>query len=85
MNPLIPPATGEISSLLSFYKDGFGIKLPMKFDMPLNQLNQTKPNQIALTAVGLLYEQCHLLLTSHAPFLLRYGDQLHNNPWFILY
>ena len=26
MNPLIPPAVGEIIPLLLFYKDGFGIK-----------------------------------------------------------
>ena len=26
MNPLIPPAMGDIVSLMFFYKDGFGIK-----------------------------------------------------------
>ena len=29
---------------LFFYKDGFGIKLPMKFDIPLNK--ETKPHPI---------------------------------------
>ena len=35
MNPLIPPAIGLI--VLFSYKDGFGIKSPMMFDMPLNK------------------------------------------------
>ena len=26
LNPIIPPAMGQIISLLLFYKDGFGIK-----------------------------------------------------------
>ena len=30
--------------LLSFYKDGFDIKLPMTVDTQLNKLNQTKTN-----------------------------------------
>ena len=30
-----------LSFLLMFYKDGFGIKLPTKVDMPLNK--ETKP------------------------------------------
>ena len=42
MNPLIPPAMGEIVSLLFFYKDVFGIKYLLKVDMPLKQRNQTK-------------------------------------------
>ena len=37
MNPLIPTAMGYILPLLFFYKDGFGIKKPMKADMPLNK------------------------------------------------
>ena len=37
MNPLILPAMGSIVSLLFFYKDIFGIKQPIKVDMPLNQ------------------------------------------------
>ena len=34
MNPLILPARGQKVLLLSFYKDGFGIKNPTKIDMP---------------------------------------------------
>ena len=34
MNPLIPPAMGQILSLLFFKKDDFGIKLPTEVDMP---------------------------------------------------
>ena len=42
MKPFIPPpAVSWIVSQLLFYKDDFGIKLLMKFDMLLN-----KPNSI---------------------------------------
>ena len=37
------PAKGEIIPLLSFNKDGFGIKYSMKVDMPLNKEIETKP------------------------------------------
>ena len=44
MNLIIPPPTiGKIVSLRFFYKDGFGIKLPTKVDMPLYK--ETKQNQ----------------------------------------
>ena len=33
----IPLVMGWIVPLLFFYKDGFGIKLPSKVDMPLNK------------------------------------------------
>ena len=42
MNSLILPAMGPIIPLLSFYKNGFSIKLPVKVDMPLNK----EPNPI---------------------------------------
>ena len=36
MNSLIPsPGMGQMVVLMSFYKDGFDIKLPIKVDMPL--------------------------------------------------
>ena len=42
MNSLISSAMGWIELLLFFYKDGFGIIYPMKFNMPLNkETNQT--------------------------------------------
>ena len=41
INPLLSPVMDYIISLMFFYKDGFGIKLPMKVDMPLKQRNQT--------------------------------------------
>ena len=44
MNFLILPAKGYIVSLLFFYKDGFGIKLTMKADMPLNK--ETNPKLV---------------------------------------
>ena len=34
---IISPAIGWIVPLLFFYKDGFGIKSPIKVDMPLNK------------------------------------------------
>ena len=37
LNPLIAPAISEIVPLLSFYNDGFDIKLLTKVDMPLNK------------------------------------------------
>ena len=37
MNPFILPAMSSIASLLFLSKDGFGIKWPMKLDMPLNK------------------------------------------------
>ena len=47
MNPLILPAMGLIIPLLFFSKDGFGIKLPQKFDMLLNNVtNQPNPNLV---------------------------------------
>ena len=30
-----------LEPLLSFYKDGFGIKLPTKIDIPLNKVTKT--------------------------------------------
>ena len=44
MNPLIFPTIGSTVPLLFFWKGGFGIKLPMKADMPLNK--ETKPKSI---------------------------------------
>ena len=41
MNPLFSSAMGQIVSQLFFYKDGFGIRLLMKVNMPLNKENQT--------------------------------------------
>ena len=41
MNHFILVAMGQIVPLLSFKKDGFGIKSLQKVDMPLK--NQTKP------------------------------------------
>ena len=40
--PLIPSVRGEIVTQLFFYKNYFGIKYPIKVDMPLNR--ETKPN-----------------------------------------
>ena len=37
MNPPIPPTMGLIVSLQFFYKDGFGIKLSKKVDIPLDK------------------------------------------------
>ena len=36
------PCIGQILSLLFFYKDGFGIKYPIKVDMPLNKETKSK-------------------------------------------
>ena len=42
MNLLIPPDWGQILPPLFFWKEGFGIELPVKVDMPLKkELNQT--------------------------------------------
>ena len=44
MKPLtVPLAMGQIVLLLFFYKNGFGIELHRKVDMPSNK--ETKPNQ----------------------------------------
>ena len=43
MNPLILSSMCQIVPLLFFYKDGVGIKLPQKVDMPLKK--ETKENQ----------------------------------------
>ena len=43
MNPLILLVMDLILSLLFFCKDGFGIKYPTKFDMPLNKETESKP------------------------------------------
>ena len=45
MNPLIQPSMVYIVLLLFFYKDGFGIKLSIKIDMPLNK--ETNPRNFA--------------------------------------
>ena len=42
MNSLISPAMTYIVLLLFLYKDGFGIKYTMKFDMPLNKESNPK-------------------------------------------
>ena len=48
MNLLIlPPVMSEVVSPLFFYKNGFGIKLPKKVDMPLIK---EKKNPISYTA-----------------------------------
>ena len=44
MDFLIPLTMDYILSLLFFYKDSFGIKLPMTVDMPLNK--EIKSNQM---------------------------------------
>ena len=49
MNPLIPPVMSQIVSMLFFNMDGFGIKYPMKIDMPLNK--ETKPNSLERPAI----------------------------------
>ena len=44
MNPIISQAKSQIKSQLFFYKYGFGIKWPMKVNMPLNK--ETKPSYL---------------------------------------
>ena len=58
MNPFILPAMGLIVRLLFFYKDGFGIKLPTKVDMPLNKENLTLNKETKQTTVGILHWIC---------------------------
>ena len=38
LNPLITQAISYMVPLLSFYKDGFSIKLPTKVDVPLKRM-----------------------------------------------
>ena len=40
MNLVTPPAIGQLVQL-HFYKDGFSIEWPKKFDMPLNKENKS--------------------------------------------
>ena len=54
MHPLSTPSVVLIVPLLSFYKDGFGIKLPGNVDMPLNN-KQTKAVIKYLEEVVLLW------------------------------
>ena len=56
MNPIISIAMGLIVPLLSFYKDGFGIKQPMKTDMLLNE--QTHIYSFCVVVSYFLYADC---------------------------
>ena len=41
MNFLILPIMGQIIPLLFIYQDDFGVRYPMKIDMPLNEETET--------------------------------------------
>ena len=48
MNLFVPQAMGWMISLMFFYKNGFGVKQPIKLDVPLNNVTEqlSKKNQI---------------------------------------
>ena len=51
MKPLIPLTMGLVLSLLSFYRDVFGIKFTHEGWYVIKQRNQTKPKRILLHVI----------------------------------